>query len=111
MENVKESLNLVIDTVQGVIEGEKQSQKKDRAKLRKVNKFMSDIVELGLVSEDNTMADDLQAKVTERATELRILKKVLYRLNKCIDLINGEEIVEDGEVEEVEEEFEIPSFE
>lgn len=108
MENVKESLNLVIDTVQGVIEGEKQSQKKDKAKLRKVNKFMDDIVELGLVSEDNTMADDLQAKVTERATELRILKKVLYRLNKCIDLINGDEVVEDSEVEE---DFELPSFE
>lgn len=111
MENVKESILNLIDVVQGTIDGEKAHQKADKTKLRKVNKFMGDIVELGLMSEDSTLAQDLENKVEERNAELRVLKKVLYRLNKCIDLINGEEILEVGEVEEVEEDFELPSFE
>lgn len=112
MENVKENILSLIDIVEGVIDGEKQHQKTDKAKLRKVKKFMGDIVELGLMSEDNTMTEDIENKVNKRATELRILKKVLYRLNKCVDLINGDEVLEEvEEVEETTETIELPTFE
>ena len=92
-------LTTMVDSIDNIMELTKIKTKNDKKRAKQVQKVLEQARELGLA--DSLESDDVKLgyAIEEQTKELKVLKKVKYRLEVCINMLNGEEVEETSEEE------------
>lgn len=92
---IMEQLLTMIDSIDNIIELTKIKTKNDKKRAKQVQKVLEQARELGLA--DSLESDDVKLgyAIEEQTKELKVLKKVKYRLQVCVNMLNGEEEIQE----------------
>lgn len=97
---IQEQLLTMIESIDNIMEVIRIKIKNDKRRARQLQKVVEQARDLGLTDSFESDAIKLGYSIEDQTKEFKILKKVMYRLEVCVNMLDGEEVEEVEEVEE-----------